>query len=152
PLPDNLNLSHPTHTERFNVYVPFDDDNDDEDFDSRHPEVLPGKSVAPDFGRFLNGPAAQGPQAALTGPHGPGSSLPSAQFWPSPSRSTTPPASAPGGVRVVPPLDGNSDPRLFMLGAIQLGDLQIHVPASVTNFQHDFDFTASKGFILRVSA
>src|SRR5262249_40663341 len=34
----------------------------------------------------------------------------------------------------------------------QLGDLQVHIPDGRGAFAGDFDFTASKGFILRVSA
>src|SRR5262249_59049365 len=37
-------------------------------------------------------------------------------------------------------------------GALKLGDLQAHIPAGRATFQGDFDFTKSKGFILRVSA
>jgi hypothetical protein len=151
PLPDNLNLSHPTHTERFNVYVPFDDDNEDEDFDSQHPEVLHGTFAAPDFGRFLNPPAMLGPQAALAGPQG-GPSVPTDQPLPYTVQFTNPGTTPVGEVRIITKLDGHLDPHLFRLGDVQLGDIQIHVPDGVTYFQHDFDYTRSKGFILRVSA
>src|SRR5262249_21382154 len=147
---------HPTHAERFNVYVPFDDDNDDFDNDNQHPEVLPGTFAAPNFDRFLKPPAMQGPQAVLVGPQG-GSSIPADQGLPYTVQFSNPaanPAGSPssvGEVRVVPRLDSNLNPRLFKLGDVRLGDIQIHLPDGVTNFQHDFDFTRSKGFILRVS-
>src|SRR6185436_2514287 len=42
--------------------------------------------------------------------------------------------------------------RSFRLGDLQIGDIQVHVPGTVGSFDGDFDFTQSKGFILRVSA
>src|SRR5262249_15032773 len=57
-----------------------------------------------------------------------------------------------GEVRVVEQLDPNLDPRTFRLGDLRLGDIQVHIPAGRGAFQGDFDFTRSKGFILRVSA
>src|SRR5207253_11051580 len=56
-LPDDLQLSHPTHTERFNVYVPFDDNHGG----SAHPEILPGTSPPPNFQRFLTVAGTQNP-------------------------------------------------------------------------------------------
>ncbi|MEI9924478.1 MAG: hypothetical protein WDN50_13940 [Bradyrhizobium sp.] len=57
-----------------------------------------------------------------------------------------------GEIRIVSQLDPNFDPRSFRLGDLQIGDIQVHLPNSVGSFQGDFDFTQSKGFILRVSA
>src|SRR6185436_5574486 len=57
-----------------------------------------------------------------------------------------------GQVRVVEQLDANLDPRTFRLGDLRLGDLRVHIPGGPGTFQSDFDFTQSKGFILRVSA
>jgi hypothetical protein len=51
--------------------------------------------------------------------------------------------------------DGNRcqlDIGSLRLGDLKLGDINIHVPADKAAFQGDFDFTATKGFILRVSA
>ena len=62
------------------------------------------------------------------------------------------PFGEPYGLGIVEQLDPNFDPRSFRLGDLQLGDLQVHVPSGVGSFQGDFDFTKSKGFILRVSA
>ena len=55
-------------------------------------------------------------------------------------------------VQVVQQLDPNLDPRSFRLGDLQLGDIQVHLPSTRGSFQGDFDFTQTKGFILRVSA
>jgi hypothetical protein len=49
-------------------------------------------------------------------------------------------------------LDPSLDPRSFRLSDMRLGDIQLHIPDSRGAFQGDFDFTGSKGFILRVSA
>lgn len=57
-----------------------------------------------------------------------------------------------GQIRIVSQLDPNLDPRSLRLGDLKIGDINIHVPADRANFQGDFDFTGSKGFILRVSA
>ena len=57
-----------------------------------------------------------------------------------------------GQVRIVTELDADLDPRSMRLGDLKLGDINIHVPGEKANFQGDFDFTGSKGFILRVSA
>ena len=62
-------------------------------------------------------------------------------------------SSSVGEIRIVSQLDADLDPRSFRLGDMQLGD--IHDPrarARVGSFQHEFDFTRSKGFILRVTA
>ena len=74
---------------------------------------------------------------------------------PCPTRSssaTRPRTSTVGQIRIVSQLDPNLDPRSFRLGDLQIGDLQVHIPNTVGSFQGDFDFTQSKGFILRVSA
>src|SRR5262249_22279844 len=44
------------------------------------------------------------------------------------------------------------DPRTFRLGDIKVGDINVHIPADRGLFQGDFDFTQTKGFILRISA
>ncbi|NJR16288.1 MAG: hypothetical protein HC785_11600 [Calothrix sp. CSU_2_0] len=57
-----------------------------------------------------------------------------------------------GKVQLVSKLDSDLDPRSFQLGGIRLGDIQVNIPGGRSSFQGDFDFTATKGFILRVSA
>ena len=57
-----------------------------------------------------------------------------------------------GELRIVTELDSDLDPRSLRLGDLKLGDINIHMPGDRANFQGDFDFTGSKGFILRVSA
>lgn len=57
-----------------------------------------------------------------------------------------------GQLRIVTQLDADLDPRALRLGDLKLGDINIHVPGDKANFQGDFDFSGSKGFILRVSA
>ncbi len=55
-------------------------------------------------------------------------------------------------VRILVPLDANADARTFRLGDIQVGSLPpIQVPTNQPSFQGDFDFTATRGFILRVN-
>src|SRR5206468_3581867 len=57
-----------------------------------------------------------------------------------------------GEIRIVTQLDSDYEPRSFRLGDLQIGNIKVHVPGEVGSFQNDFDFTQSKGFILRVSA
>jgi CARDB/Putative Ig domain len=158
----NLGTTAPTHYEGFNVYVPWANDWDaDEhpgrsDSDETHPENPNFLNVqAPNFAPFFTGTGRSG-QASINGPlaYGPqqyvplGQPLPfTVQFQNGAGASSTV-----GQVRVVEQLDPNIDPRTFRLGDLQLGNLQVHLPNSVGSFQGDFDFTQSKGFILRVSA
>ena len=46
------------------------------------------------------------------------------------------------------------DPATYSLrlGDLKLGDINVHIPDDKAVFQGDFDFSGSKGFILRVSA
>ncbi|MES2942355.1 MAG: hypothetical protein V4772_05745, partial [Pseudomonadota bacterium] len=60
--------------------------------------------------------------------------------------------SAVGQLRIVTELDADLDPRSLRLGDLKLGDINVHIPEDRANFQGDFDFSGSKGFILRVSA
>ncbi|HEX4879001.1 MAG TPA: putative Ig domain-containing protein, partial [Limnobacter sp.] len=57
-----------------------------------------------------------------------------------------------GQIRVVQSLDSDLDLRTVRIGNIKIGDINIHVPSDQVNFQQDFDFSGSKGFILRISA
>ncbi|MBM3523620.1 MAG: APHP domain-containing protein, partial [Alphaproteobacteria bacterium] len=55
-------------------------------------------------------------------------------------------------VRVVTQLDADLDARSFKLGDIKIGDITIDVPDDRTLFTTQIDFTATRGFLLRVSA
>ncbi len=106
------------------------------------------------FSAFLNGQGTTG-EAQLVGPFGSGTPdfVPTGQPLPYTINFSNPSStSTVGQIRIVSQLDPNLDPRSFRLGDLQIGDLQVHIPNTVGSFQGDFDFTQSKGFILRVSA
>jgi hypothetical protein len=159
----NLNQSARTHYEGFNVYVPWSNDWDnasEDDFvgdsDQTNPQNASYVNVqAPNFAPFFTGTGRSG-QATLNGPlgYGPEQFVPVGQPLPFTIQfeNGAGASSTVGEVRVVEQLDPNLDPHSFRLGDLQLGDLQVHIPGSVGSFQGDFDFTQSKGFILRVSA
>ena len=91
----------------------------------------------------------------MIGPYGYGSEdyVPVGQPLPYTVEFTNPSTtSTVGQIRIVSQLDPNLDPRSFRLGDLQIGDLHVHIPDTVGSFQGDFDFTQTKGFILRVSA
>ncbi len=144
----DLNLTQRTHFESFNIYVPFG---------TARVDLPLGTTVsAPDFARFFDQSAISGQLASITGPIGAGEAgfvpldepLPyTIQF----ENASTANATA-GEVRIVTQLDSDLDPRSFRLGDLQLGDLQVHIPGDRATFSGDFDFSSSKGFILRVSA
>ena len=54
--------------------------------------------------------------------------------------------------QIVSQLDPNIDGRSFRLGDMKVGDITVHIPDERGFFQGDFDFTSSKGFVLRVTA
>jgi YD repeat-containing protein len=152
----DLQQSSRTHFEAFNVYVNYTNDYDDDEIaDSSHPEDPNFVPVQPpNFSPFFTGASTAG-QAQMVGPYGYGSEdyvpvdqpLPYTILFTNPSSTSTV-----GQIRIVSQLDPNVDPRSFRLGDLQIGDLQVHIPNTVGSFQGDFDFTRSKGFILRVSA
>src|SRR5262249_18005594 len=110
---------------------------------------------APNFAPFFTGTGLSG-QASLNGPlgFGPQQFVPVGQSEPYTIQfaNGSHASSTLGEVRIVTQLDPNFDTRSFRLGDLQLGDIKVHIPNSVGSFQSDFDFTNSKGFILRVSA
>ena len=55
-------------------------------------------------------------------------------------------------IRLVTQLDPNLDPYRVRLQDMKIGDINIHLPGDKSTFQGDFDFTATKGYIVRVSA
>ena len=144
----DLNTSNTTHYEAFNIYVPFGE---------QKLGLPPGTSVPlPNFATFLEGEGTTGNNASITGPIGSGdlgyvpagATLPyTIQFANAPNASE-----AVGEVRIVTELDENLDPRTFRLGDLQLGDIKVNIPEERGSFEGDFDFSGTKGFILRVSA
>jgi hypothetical protein len=84
----------------------------------------------------------------------PRSFLPSGQALPYEISFENPPTASaiPGSIEVISRLDAQLDARTFRLGDIKIGDIQVHIPEGRATFQGDFDFTRSKGFILRVTA
>ena len=156
PATINLQQASPTHYEAFNVYVNYSNDYDqDGDVDSSNPENPNYVPVQPpNFSPFFTAAGAAG-QDQMIGPYGYGSEdyVPVGQPLPYTVEFTNPSTtSTVGQIRIVSQLDPNLDPRSFRLGDLQIGDLDVHVPDTVGSFQGDFDFTQTKGFILRVSA
>ena len=99
--------------------------------------------------------ATVGVSATVTGPQGFGADqyLPTGDALPYEISFANPPTASamPGSVEVISRLDAQLDPRTFRLGDIKIGDIQVHIPDGRATFQGDFDFTRSKGFILRVT-
>ncbi|MBL8482577.1 MAG: hypothetical protein JNJ60_10290, partial [Rhodocyclaceae bacterium] len=158
----DLHAAAPTHYQGVYVYVPWANDwdfpqhPDHTDSDETHPENPNFVNVqAPNFAQFLTGTAHTG-QAILNGPLAYGAQQFVPLGLPEPytiqfANGADASASV-GEVRIVSQLDSDLDPRSFRLGDLKLGDIQVHVPGSVGSFQSDFDFSASRGFILRVNA
>ena len=155
----NLNLSHQTYIQNVNVYTAW------VDFVNRGAGLVipdPASSASTgvlsplDFSELLRQSAGLGDLAAITGPQGygtanlvpSGTDLPYTISFENPSTSST----RPGEIRIVTKLDSDLDARTFRLGDLTIGDINVHIPDDRAIFQGDFDFTKSKGFILRVSA
>jgi len=94
--------------------------------------------------------SVRGPQA-VTGSDG-NSYVPADVALPYTVSFANPAEAGVGQLRLVSEIDADLDIRTLRLGDLKLGDINIHLPVDRTNFQGDFDFTGSKGFILRVSA
>jgi hypothetical protein len=120
---------------------------------------LPGQAL--DLTRYLQQAASEsaanaallsvrGPQAAL-GSDG-NSYVPGATPLPYALDFSTPDGAPAGQLRLLTQLDASLDARSFRLGDLKLGDINVHLPAGKASFQGDFDFSGSKGFVLRVSA
>ncbi|WP_205678900.1 CARDB domain-containing protein [Aquisphaera insulae] len=143
----DLKMSSATAFEAFNLYVPFGDITFERGI---------AKAPPPDFAQYFNLPGSTTRNVAMTGPEGQGprqfvpvgQSLPYTVNFENPATA----ASAVGEVQIVQKLDSDLDPRSFRLGDLRLGDITVHIPSGRGIFQGEFDFTKSKGFILRVSA
>jgi large repetitive protein len=110
-----------------------------------------------DLSQYLAGMQHVTGSASLTGPYTAesagfvpvGRDLPYSVRFQNDSASTTHAAE----VRVAVEFDSSLDPRSFRLGSLQVGDLPvIQVPANQALFQADYDYSQSRGYILRVSA
>ncbi|WP_013334633.1 CARDB domain-containing protein [Gloeothece verrucosa] len=144
----DLGLSKPTHYQAFNVYVPFGEAAED------LPPAVP--IPPPSFASFFNATGTVSNLANLTGPLGYGNEnfIPTDTKLPYTIRfeNAATASSSVSEVRIVTQLDEDLDPRNFQLGDLRIGDIQLHIPQGRGAFQGDFDFTRTKGFILRVSA
>ncbi|MDZ4255508.1 MAG: putative Ig domain-containing protein, partial [Sulfuritalea sp.] len=93
--------------------------------------------------------SVRGPQAAQGND---GDYVPTATALPYTLSFSNPSEQPAGQLRIVTELDADLDIRSLRLGDLKIGDINVHVPVDRANFQGDFDFTGSKGFVLRVSA
>jgi hypothetical protein len=146
--PYDLGLTDPTHFEAFNTWI------DRASFFPTGRFILP--PAPPAFTSLFSVKGAIGQLATLSGPdgYGDGNFVPVGQPLPYTinfANAASAPAAV-GEVRIVSQLDPSLNPLSFRLGDIQLGDIQVHIPAGRATFQGDFDFTRSKGFVLRVVA
>ena len=149
-------MLHGTHFLTFNIFAPlvgFGDGAALPDLAS----VNATSELSPfELSRYLQEVAAQGQLASIIGPQAYGTQqfLPSGYALPYTVRFANPSdaGSTVSEVRIVTPLDADLDPRSFRLADLKIGDVSVHVPSDRATFQGDFDFTNSKGFILRVSA
>ncbi|MGB7378807.1 MAG: putative Ig domain-containing protein, partial [Rivularia sp. (in: cyanobacteria)] len=141
-------LTQVTHSQAFNVYVPFR---------KARVDLPPTVDVPrPSFDKFFNVDGVNNELASITGPIGYGeenfiplnAQLPYTINFETSSTST----SAVGEVRIVSKLDDDLDPRTFQLGDLRLGDIEVNIPTGRGFFQGEFDFSQSKGFNLRISA
>jgi hypothetical protein len=94
--------------------------------------------------------SVRGPQA-VTGTDG-NSYVPADTALPFTVSFTNPTENGVGQLRLVSEIDADLDIRTLRFGDLKIGDITIHLPVDRANFQGDFDFTGSKGYILRVSA
>ena len=142
------NYSRPTHEEAFNIYVPMGGSGSD--------SPISVNVSNPDFSRFLIGEENISNDANIIAPIGAGSEgfvttdnrLPyTIQF-----AQNTNASSSVHSINIVSQLDEDLDARSFRLGDLQIGDITVNIPEDRATFTGDFDFTASKGFILRVTA
>ncbi|MDH5639643.1 MAG: putative Ig domain-containing protein, partial [Nitrospira sp.] len=157
----DLGLSHPTHVEGFDVFVPWIPFGQRgaagtvalPDFQSTDATT---SISALEFSQFYDAAAAGGQTVAIVGPQGSGAEqfVPTGQRLPYQIRFENPATAStrPGEIRIVSAIDADLDPRTIRLGDIELGDLRVHIPSDRATFQGDFNFVQSKGFLLRVSA
>ncbi len=166
-LPDfadyNLGLTTPTHFEAFRIYVPwvrFEERGAGlpADFQISGPaQPVGGEDFAAlNFSKYFQGEGVTGRLASLTGPQTFDTQgwLPVAKALPYSIgfQNAEDASRCINEIRVVTQLDPDLDARSFQLGDIKIGDITIDVPDGRSLFQGDYDFAATRGFILRVSA
>ncbi len=144
----DLETSRETHFVAFNGYVPFA---------QAQVDLPPFLEVPePDFAQFFDPAGGGGELVTLSGPQGYGAEaylpqgvdLPYTIDFANPANASTHVSE----IRIVSELDEVFDPLQLQLGDLQVGDIQVQIPAGRGSFQGDFDFIEAKGFILRVSA
>ncbi len=157
----DLGATLPTSFEDFNVYVPWlawdQRANLPPSFQITSVQEVNGQAVIPlNLDQYITNQGQDAGLASMTGPFAAESNdfIPTGQALPftvnfqnDPKATTTP-----GQIRITTQLDPSLDPRTFRLGDIQVGNIDVHIPSSMGLFQGDFDFSRTKGFILRVSA
>ena len=158
----NLNLTAPTNFEAFNVYVPwvpFEDRGAALPADYQINGPVPNAAdpfASLNFSNYFNNQGAVNASASITGPQTDqtngflpgGTALPYTINFQNNAGSS----SYVNQVTIVVQLDPSLDPHTFQLGAIKVGGITISVPAGRSSFSQDIDFTATLGFVLRVSA
>lgn len=155
-------MAQQTYFDVFEVYVPwipFEDRGNGlpADFQISGVEPEAGEQFANlDLSSYLDDDASASGLAALLGPFTgeTGGYLPAGAELPYSVQFQNDPQSAAyvNEVRVVTALDPDLDAHSFRLGDIQIGRIGVHIPSDRGLFQGDFDFVASLGFTLRVSA
>ncbi|HND53845.1 MAG TPA: hypothetical protein PLV92_15655, partial [Pirellulaceae bacterium] len=150
-----------THLETFRVYVPWVAWSARKSLPADYliTGITPDGSpqVNPlDLNQYLAGASDSAGSVSLTGPFTAESRgfVPVAQPLPFTVDFQNDPAAPTytSEIRVVVKLDEQFDARSFRLGDIRIGDIDVDVPEDRAAYQEDRDFTASRGFILRVSA
>ncbi|KPJ75957.1 MAG: hypothetical protein AMJ54_13385, partial [Deltaproteobacteria bacterium SG8_13] len=159
----NQAMTQPTHFEAFRIYVPWIDFEDrgaglPADFQINGPAVPVDQQdfVPLDFSQYFKEEGMTGRLASLTGPQTfdtqgwlpVGQPLPYSVGFQNAEDATR----YINEIRVVTQLDADLDPRSFQLGDIKIGDITIDVPDGRSLFQGEYDFAATRGFNLRVSA
>ena len=155
-------LSTPTTFEAFNIYVPWVPFEDrgaglPADFQINGPSPAGADPFASlDFSNYFSSPGAAATTASLTGPqtYDTAGFLPADTALPYTVNFNNAPAASTyvNQVTIVTQLDPSLDPYTFQLGDIKIGGITIHIPAGQSTFTTDIDFSATRGFILRVSA
>ena len=139
-----------THYEAFNVYVRYANQ-----IGVVNPDQPPMMAAASNnFTGFFSSAATQA--ATLTGPVGAGSadfvSGTATENYTIGFENPTSATSAVSSITIRTQLDPNLDPRSFRLGTIQIGSLTLALPSGVGQFDGDFDFTNSRGYLIHVIA